>query len=157
MDSAKFLQARLFSRLIRILVDPQTLCSQRKPYVCRWHEPFFDNFCWWSEVLKGLACSRFGKWSPGFGFMDYRTHLHISILGSSVFCFCVFLAHSILSWIYAKRVLVSSQNCIYMFSQCLVSFPGVIRSGFSLQDATRGKMLSLVHDVHLKNIPPQKA
>lgn len=80
-----------------------------------------------------------GVWLHGL-----QEHLHISILGSSVFCFCVFLAHSILSWIYAKRVLVSSQKCIYIFSRCSVSFPGVIRSGFSLQDATRAKMLSLV-------------
>ena len=52
----------------------------------------FDNFCWWSEVLKGLACSRFGWWSPGFGFMDYRTHLYTYIyiyldLQFSVFVF----------------------------------------------------------------------
>lgn len=33
----------------------------------------------------------------GFGFMDYRTHLHISILGASVFCFCF-------SWLIAIKL-----------------------------------------------------
>lgn len=145
-----------YSRLIRILVDPQTFCSQRQPYVCRWHEPIFDNFCWWSEVLKGLACFRFGKWSPGLA--SWTTgHIYIYLyleLQFSVFVFSWLIAIKLDS--RKTRIGILTEVYLHVF-WCLVSLPGVIRSGFSLQDATRGKMQSLVHYVHLKNIPPQKA